>query len=176
MVYGSSSKKANSIWMLTECAIQSGVQSTTRYRKAGSSKKYAPSKIPAVQRQRSGARGGRAASRAARLRKQEEIQRVTNSLHTITSVKTPPTSNTSSISTAPDRWSVCDYSPLTPIDDQLFDPAHQSLQSQPPLYHYGPTSEPKLDVNGVSEQGQMFLQERSDQLLPDVFFKKILYY
>src|SRR5436190_24148529 len=67
-------KKANSVWVLTENAIKGGVQSTTRYRKTGSGKKSHNSGTPAPLRQRSGARGGRAARRAAKLRRNEQDQ------------------------------------------------------------------------------------------------------
>lgn len=60
---GGSSKK--NFWALTEEAIKNGVQSTTRYRKPGS-KKTPKSENPAPQRQRSGAKGGRAARKFAR--------------------------------------------------------------------------------------------------------------
>lgn len=66
-----SSKKANSMWILTEDAIKNGVQSTTRYRKIGGGKRGPGHRVPAIQRQRSGAKGGRAASRAARQRRQD---------------------------------------------------------------------------------------------------------
>lgn len=67
-------KKSVNYWRLTEEAIKSGVQSTTRYRKQGNHKKSMKSEHPAPQRQRSGAKGGRAAKIAARMRraKQEE--------------------------------------------------------------------------------------------------------
>lgn len=65
------------MWVLTEEAIRNGVQSTTRFRKNNknkntSSKRSTGSKAPAVQRQQSGARGGRAAKRAAQLKRSEE--------------------------------------------------------------------------------------------------------
>ncbi|KIW19071.1 hypothetical protein PV08_03361 [Exophiala spinifera] len=65
------SRKTNSVWVLTEDAIKNGVQSTTRYRKAGGGKRHNGHRVPAIQRQRSGAKGGRATSRAARQRRQE---------------------------------------------------------------------------------------------------------
>lgn len=65
-------RKANSVWVLTEDAIQNGVQSTTRYRKSGGGKRPL-TRTPALQRQRSGARGGRAARRSARYRRQEQL-------------------------------------------------------------------------------------------------------
>lgn len=45
------------------------MQSTTRYRKQGTNKKAAKSEHPAPQRQRSGAKGGRAAKKTAKLRR-----------------------------------------------------------------------------------------------------------
>ncbi|KEF56763.1 uncharacterized protein A1O9_06953 [Exophiala aquamarina CBS 119918] len=65
-------RKANSVWVLTEDAIQNGVQSTTRYRKSGGGKRPL-TRAPALQRQRSGARGGRAARRSARYRRQAQL-------------------------------------------------------------------------------------------------------
>ncbi|KAJ9645462.1 hypothetical protein H2204_001042 [Knufia peltigerae] len=65
------SRKSNSVWVLTEDAIKNGIQSTTRYRKTGGGKRHNGHRAPAIQRQRSGAKGGRAASRAARQRRQE---------------------------------------------------------------------------------------------------------
>lgn len=52
------------------------MQSTTRYRKQGSNKKAAKSEHPAPQRQRSGAKGGRAAKKTAKLRRavQDELR------------------------------------------------------------------------------------------------------
>ena len=49
-----------------------GVQSTTRYRKTGGARKAGLGGSPDYRRQRSGAKGGRAARRAARLRRLEQ--------------------------------------------------------------------------------------------------------
>ncbi|KAL6253084.1 hypothetical protein RBB50_000804 [Rhinocladiella similis] len=86
------SKKSNSIWILTDDAIKNGVQSTTRYRKAGGGKRHNGHRAPAVQRQRSGAKGGRAASRAARQRRQE------NPYVTSTPLTCSPTTQSSDLS------------------------------------------------------------------------------
>jgi hypothetical protein len=72
---GQQARKANSVWILTADAIRHGVQSTTRYRKHGSNKKTNRTRTPAPLRQRSGAKGGRAARRAARLRREEQMHR-----------------------------------------------------------------------------------------------------
>ena len=65
-------KKATSVWFLTDKALRNGVQSTTRYRKTGGARKSALNGRPDAQRARSGAKGGRAARRAARLRQIEQ--------------------------------------------------------------------------------------------------------
>ncbi|EAS33546.2 uncharacterized protein CIMG_04570 [Coccidioides immitis RS] len=73
---GGSPKKSGNVWVLTERAIKHGVQSTTRYRKPGIHKKTTKSEQPAPQRQRSGAKGGRAAKKAAKFRRAlQEAQR-----------------------------------------------------------------------------------------------------
>lgn len=64
-----SPKKGPNVWVLTEEAIKNGVQSTTRYRKQAGSKKSQKSEHPAPQRQRSGAKGGRAAKKSAKTRR-----------------------------------------------------------------------------------------------------------
>jgi hypothetical protein len=64
-----SQKKSNNVWVLTEEAIQHGVKSTTRYRKPTSNKKTSRTDPPAPQRQRSGAKGGRAAKKWAKNRR-----------------------------------------------------------------------------------------------------------
>jgi hypothetical protein len=56
------------------------VQSTTRYRKHGSNKKTNRARVPAPLRQRSGAKGGRAARRAAKLRREEQLSRQSSAL------------------------------------------------------------------------------------------------
>ncbi|EEP76927.1 predicted protein [Uncinocarpus reesii 1704] len=67
---GGSPKRSGNVWVLTKHAVKHGVQSTTRYRKMpGIHKKTTKSEHPAPQRQRSGAKGGRAARKAARFRR-----------------------------------------------------------------------------------------------------------
>ncbi|KAI9728289.1 MAG: hypothetical protein M1834_007691 [Cirrosporium novae-zelandiae] len=60
---GGGSKKAP-VWRLTQRAVEEGVKSTTRYRKNCANKNARRSDNPAPQRQRSGARGGKAAKKA----------------------------------------------------------------------------------------------------------------
>ncbi|RMZ87675.1 hypothetical protein DV736_g5102, partial [Chaetothyriales sp. CBS 134916] len=65
-------KKATSVWYLTDYALRNGVQSTTRYRKNGGTRRSALHGRPNAVRARSGAKGGRAARRAARFRQKEQ--------------------------------------------------------------------------------------------------------
>jgi hypothetical protein len=52
-------KKASSVWFLTPEALRHGVQSTTRYRKTGRTRKTGIGGTPDELRQRSGRKGGR---------------------------------------------------------------------------------------------------------------------
>ncbi|MCJ1409084.1 hypothetical protein MMC19_003161 [Ptychographa xylographoides] len=61
--------KKGFVWVLDPSALEKGVESTTRYRKAGSSRKIGRTEPAAAQRQRSGAKGGKAAKKAARFRR-----------------------------------------------------------------------------------------------------------
>ncbi|KAB8257349.1 hypothetical protein BDV32DRAFT_160683 [Aspergillus pseudonomiae] len=61
-------KKALNYWRLTDEAITHGIQSTTRYRKQANYKKTVGSDPPAPQRQRSGAKGGKATKITAKFR------------------------------------------------------------------------------------------------------------
>ncbi|KKZ61045.1 hypothetical protein EMCG_00623 [[Emmonsia] crescens] len=72
-------RKTANVWVLTKEALQNGVQSTTRYRKPGTHTKSPKSEHPAPQRQRSGAKGGKAAKKTAKTRrvKQEPQKEVT---------------------------------------------------------------------------------------------------
>ncbi|KAG5289720.1 forkhead domain-containing protein [Histoplasma ohiense] len=62
-------RKTANVWVLTKEALQNGVQSTTRYRKVGSHKKLSKLEHPAPQRQRSGAKGGKAAKKTSKMRR-----------------------------------------------------------------------------------------------------------
>lgn len=111
-------RKANSVWILTENAIKNGVQSTTRYRKNATSKKNL-NRSPALQRQRSGAKGGRAARRAARLKR---LQQEHDQFHyaqsddgttSLPSMFVPSPQDTAAV----DEWSTHSYSPNTSPDE-----------------------------------------------------------
>ena len=60
--------------MLESSAVNEGVKSTTRYRKSAPNKKIGKSENPAPQRQRSGAKGGKAARKAAKLRRSARLE------------------------------------------------------------------------------------------------------
>lgn len=62
-------KKATSIWYLTEHALRHGVESTTRYRKQVSGRRSAYTRDLDWKRQNSGSRGGKAARKAAQMRR-----------------------------------------------------------------------------------------------------------
>ncbi|KAL8969956.1 MAG: hypothetical protein Q9183_001751 [Haloplaca sp. 2 TL-2023] len=65
--------KRGFIWVLEESAYHEGVKSTTRYRKSGSNKKVSKARHPAPERQRSGAKGGKAARKAAKIRRSARL-------------------------------------------------------------------------------------------------------
>ncbi|KAL9030036.1 MAG: hypothetical protein Q9196_001793 [Gyalolechia fulgens] len=66
--------KKGFIWVLEPSALMEGVKSTTRYRKPGSNKKKGKGRHPAPERQRSGAKGGKAARKAAKLRRSVRVE------------------------------------------------------------------------------------------------------
>jgi Forkhead domain len=142
---GHQARKANSVWILTEDAIRHGVQSTTRYRKHGSNKKTNRTRIPAPLRQRSGAKGGRAARRAARLRREEQMSRQR-------SESLPHNARLPSFcgaqATDPTSQEAADFSvtsPLTPDNDPAF-ASSQPSDGSSYCYHwpdfYGLKTEP----------------------------------
>ncbi|PGH07366.1 hypothetical protein AJ80_08007 [Polytolypa hystricis UAMH7299] len=65
---GGHSRKSGNVWSLTPEALHNGVQSTTRYRKPGPTRKCAMSDQSARRRQQSGAKGGKATKKAAKMR------------------------------------------------------------------------------------------------------------
>ena len=61
------------MWRLTSQAIREGVKSTTRYRSKALNKRGHRTHLPQPQRQASGAKGGQAARRAARLKRSARL-------------------------------------------------------------------------------------------------------
>ena len=146
--------------MLTEHAIKHGVQSTTRYRKTGTCKKAVSNRIPAIQRQRSGAKGGRAARRAARLKRQEEGQ---GRARTVLGEGETPTSfghSRSPLSIAQDQWSSYSCSPTTPAEDQFL----STTYSLPHLsyYEYDQEVESKQDTVAIPYEDEHLRQMLSE--------------
>ncbi|KAL8692558.1 MAG: hypothetical protein Q9218_002451 [Villophora microphyllina] len=66
--------KRGFIWVLEPSALLDGVKSTTRYRKSGSNKKVVKARHPAPERQRSGARGGKASRNFAKIRRSARLE------------------------------------------------------------------------------------------------------
>ncbi|EXJ87136.1 hypothetical protein A1O3_04094 [Capronia epimyces CBS 606.96] len=130
---GGNTRKANSVWMLTEDAVKNGVQSTTRYRKTAGGKRTGSNRAAAVQRQRSGAKGGRAARWMARQRRQE---------NPLIADATPSSSPTTPSYSDVSEYQSFDYHgfrpamtswPITPVDDSLHlpDDAMQNMCLSP---------------------------------------------
>ena len=161
------SRKANSVWILTEYAVKNGVQSTTRYRKHGGSKRGGANRAPAVQRQRSGAKGGRAACRAARLRRQEQHEHRSANY----SPGTPSSMSSLYGYTSPSQaeyTSAYTYSPVTPtgefVTSDPFPPPHM------PYYGSGGLGQIKTDYDGHEEELQGYMSTQ----LPDSAMEEIL--
>lgn len=162
-------RKANSMWVLTEHAIKNGVQSTTRYRKNNSSKKGAINKVPALKRQRSGARGGRATRRAARSKRNvddlgkagiDQLQP-----HTSIMLDTPD----HKLSRCRDRWAVYDsYSPNTPHEDHFFDQTYNLPRS---LHYCSGEADMKHEtdifLDGDDQLRRMLSQANSEESFED---------
>ena len=70
----SDESKKGFIWVLEPSAMEKGVESTTRYRRTGPGKKTSRTEPAATQRQRSGAKGGKAARRVAKLKRCAKLE------------------------------------------------------------------------------------------------------
>ena len=97
--------------------MQNGVQSTTRYRKNGSSKRHSPQRVPALQRQKSGAKGGRAARRIAKMKIREGP---TRSKHQPLTPSYASHELKGAYYCKENTDCPTEYDPQTPPDDQLF--------------------------------------------------------
>jgi len=163
-------RKANSVWVLTEHATKHGVQSTTRYRKTGTSKKAVSNRIPAIQRQRSGAKGGRAARRAARLKRQGESQRRARTVPLESETPTSFSFCRSPLSTAQDQWSSYSCSPTTPAEDHFF----STTYNLPPrsYYEYNQEIEPKQETEALPYGDEHLSQMLSQSVSEDAFVDK----
>ena len=168
------SRKANSVWVLTEEAIKNGVQSTTRFRKNNknhSSKKGTGSKVAAVQRQRSGARGGRAAKRAAQMKRTEERRGNIENCQAELPAGCIFNYGEQGMATYQDDW--CSYgvaSPPTPeADDFLTTPYNLPQHSR---FRVGEEAEAKYEADPFLVEGDrlhaILSQTDSDDVIKDL--------
>lgn len=97
------------------------MQSTTRYRKTVACK-TGSNRPPAIQRQRSGARGGRAARRSAKLKRRQR-NTYEESKQTLSARKHDSVPHGFSVSPHPatvrSQWLPSDYGPATPYDEDV---------------------------------------------------------
>lgn len=147
-------RKASSIWGLTEDAIKHGVQSTTRYRKTGTSRKNC-GRSPAVPRQRSGAKGGIAARRSARLRhlrRRPDPAYYASAGYSSGSTPAMLAASPQITGGAASEWSRHSYSPKG--HEQLFTPSYNPFSPTP--YHHAHAMDPKLetDISYYDEDSQ----------------------
>ena len=162
-------RKANSVWVLTEYAIKHGVQSTTRYRKTGTAKKGVSNRVPAIQRQQSGAKGGRAARRAARLKRQGEDQRRAKTVPPEIETPTSFGHSGSPLSIAQDHWSSYSCSPTTPAEDQYLSTTY-SLPHRS-YYEYDQEMGPKQGTDSVLYEEEQLRQMLSQSAASDTEFE-----
>lgn len=73
-VWPTDETKKGYIWVLEESALVDGVKSTTRYRKHNPPRKVGIGESPAPQRQRSGARGGKAARKSSTMKRSSRMK------------------------------------------------------------------------------------------------------
>lgn len=161
----SEDSKKGFIWVLADSALEEGVKSTTRFRKQNPNKKGCRAENPALQRQISGAKGGKAAKKSAinayklNAQKSKRISRMGKEL-----------SNYSR--------SNANKSPSSPVAETFLD----TVQLEPPYSHtptqqylHAPsttpisdTSEPRLfhfsDITGCADIGDaaLFYDEPMD--------------
>lgn len=149
---------------MTEHAIKNGVESTTRYRKSATSRRGSNKRTPAVQRQRSGARGGRATRRGARVKLSQENPPQASAEASIPDGSTITGYEWSPLSSGHDLYSPYGYSPITPSGDQMLNPGY-SLP-RPSYYDYGQQMLPKLE-----EESQFLMDEDQDSLVRQILYQ-----
>ena len=137
--------------MLEESAYHEGVKSTTRYRKSGSNKKVSRARHPAPERQRSGAKGGKAARKAAKIRRSARLDGPSPWKHEdipIPSIEGPLPDTVDAQPTPPNVWT-----PDTPAS--FFGRTSRSITQgsmEHDIYSYG-------DIAGVTDtmpEGPLF--------------------
>ncbi|KAL8916399.1 MAG: hypothetical protein Q9208_008546 [Pyrenodesmia sp. 3 TL-2023] len=149
--------KRGFIWVLEPSALVEGVKSTTRYRKPGSNKKSAKARQPAPERQRSGAKGGKAARKAAKMRRSARFARPDLRMREdvpLPSIEVAASSNAGQPLTPSSLW-------MPENEDYLFSTASRSLspmRSERTMYDYA-------DIGGVTSllpNGPLFAGDGAD--------------
>ncbi|KAL8850605.1 MAG: hypothetical protein Q9221_004475 [Calogaya cf. arnoldii] len=146
--------KRGFIWVLEPSALADGVKSTTRYRKSGSNKRVAKAGHPAPERQRSGARGGKAARNAAKIRRSTRIdpaRRWNPEDIPLQSIETPLLTLANQPSTPASLWTPDRLDRFFSSDSPSLTPSSTGQS----MYSYG-------DISGVSSvmpSGPLFADE-----------------
>ncbi|EXJ62093.1 hypothetical protein A1O7_02526 [Cladophialophora yegresii CBS 114405] len=162
-----SSRKATSVWILTKDAIDNGVQSTTRYRKTGAGKRPLGGRMPAIQRQRAGARGGRAARNSAK-RRHQDLSALTDPASTASPSTTSysdygdyPSFDCHDLQPALRSW------PMTPVEDNLAVDENNLFNSLSPLSKFDLKSQNVAYGEENMHVQNALLQSRRDQHVDD---------
>ena len=135
--------KKGFVWVLEASAIMEGVKSTTRYRKTNSNKKAGRAEHPAPQRQRSGAKGGKAAKKAARQRRNGRPVDYRSYRQAYGNIF-----DASPHTTDPDRD---EFLTMTPINQTNVEPYyHEVLGLTPPTSFTAPRTYHFQDISGCS--------------------------
>ncbi|KAL8675199.1 MAG: hypothetical protein Q9168_000452 [Polycauliona sp. 1 TL-2023] len=143
--------KRGFIWVLEPSALTDGVKSTTRYRKSGSNKRVAKAGHPAPERQRSGARGGKAARNAAKIRRctRFEGSRKWNPEDIpLQSIETPSSNVANQPSTPSSLWTPDGIESFFGSDSPSLTPSSAGHS----MYSYGDIA----GVSGVIPDGSLF--------------------
>ncbi|KAL8769142.1 MAG: hypothetical protein Q9209_004776 [Squamulea sp. 1 TL-2023] len=146
--------KRGFIWVLEPAALVNGVKSTTRYRKSGSNKRVAKAGQPAPERQRSGARGGKAARNAAKIRRSTRMN-VPRSWNPedipLRSIETPLSNMADPPLTPSSLWTPDGMEPFFSSASRSLSP----ISTGQSMYSYG-------DISGVSSvipNGPLFAED-----------------
>ncbi|KAL8730967.1 MAG: hypothetical protein Q9181_004480 [Wetmoreana brouardii] len=148
--------KRGFIWVLEPSAFREGVKSTTRYRKSGSNKKVVKARHPAPERQRSGAKGGRAARKAAKIRRSARYEVPASWKHEdipLQSIESPVPNITERSPTPPCIWTPDSMGSFIGTASRSLTPH----STEPNMYSYG-------DIAGVTEaipSGPLFAENGS---------------
>ncbi|KAL9000981.1 MAG: hypothetical protein Q9169_000465 [Polycauliona sp. 2 TL-2023] len=146
--------KRGFIWVLEPSALTHGVKSTTRYRKSGSNKRVAKAGHAAPERQRSGARGGKAARNAAKVRRstRNDAPRTWNPEDIpLQSIETPSSNLANQPPTPSSLWTPDGMESLFGNDSPSMTPSSTGHS----MYSYGDIA----GVTGVMPESALFTDE-----------------